>query len=348
MEEGREMETNGRMELSNDENVIQLDSDIRSILACPLCSGPLDDDSEGRKETDPIEQTIDGRLVCPSCDRWYPVSCGLPFLLPGHEDNLEGEKLKTRHKNIPGIAPKKARRFRWYYERPKKESGVEEGEEELFEYRDMNGWILDIGTGDRDSREALDPETVEKHVSMDIIPRDRPTVVADAHKLPFRDGSFDAVIARALIEHVEIPDQVISEVSRVLKPGGTFKFSAPFIYPIHDAIDYHRFTIYSIRSMAKRHGFDIIQITSTGGYFGVLAQHVFQGLQLIRDHIDAKYDKRPAIRMIIRFFMDIFGMIIYIPPYALRSKDKKYRKMAVEQQGRIPFVKGYGAVFRKK
>lgn len=43
---------------------------------------------------------------------------------------------------------------------------------------------------------------------------------ADAYALPFADESFDAVTCMDFLEHVEHPEQVLSEASRVLKPGG--------------------------------------------------------------------------------------------------------------------------------
>lgn len=49
-------------------------------------------------------------------------------------------------------------------------------------------------------------------------------VVGDAYRLPFPDGSFDAVAAMDFLEHVEEPARVIAEASRVLRPGGLFFF----------------------------------------------------------------------------------------------------------------------------
>lgn len=46
--------------------------------------------------------------------------------------------------------------------------------------------------------------------------------VADAYKLPFENESFDVVTAMDFLEHVERPQDVISEFSRVLRPGGIF------------------------------------------------------------------------------------------------------------------------------
>jgi 2-polyprenyl-6-hydroxyphenyl methylase/3-demethylubiquinone-9 3-methyltransferase len=43
-------------------------------------------------------------------------------------------------------------------------------------------------------------------------------------KLPFADGSFDAVVCVDVLEHVDSVEQVVSEIARVLKPGGVFLF----------------------------------------------------------------------------------------------------------------------------
>lgn len=47
---------------------------------------------------------------------------------------------------------------------------------------------------------------------------------ANAYELPFPDESFDVVCAMDFLEHVEEPDRVIKEASRVLRPGGVFFF----------------------------------------------------------------------------------------------------------------------------
>lgn len=43
---------------------------------------------------------------------------------------------------------------------------------------------------------------------------------ADAHRLPFRSESFEVVYCRYVLEHVARPVDVLSEMFRVLKPGG--------------------------------------------------------------------------------------------------------------------------------
>lgn len=51
-------------------------------------------------------------------------------------------------------------------------------------------------------------------------------------QLPFNDGSFDLVTANMVVEHVTDPGSFLSDISRVLRPGGRFLFVTPnFLYP---------------------------------------------------------------------------------------------------------------------
>lgn len=45
--------------------------------------------------------------------------------------------------------------------------------------------------------------------------------------LPFDDQSFDGVVAKDLLEHVQDPGSVVREINRVLKPGGRVFASSP-------------------------------------------------------------------------------------------------------------------------
>jgi ubiquinone/menaquinone biosynthesis C-methylase UbiE len=47
-------------------------------------------------------------------------------------------------------------------------------------------------------------------------------VLADAHRLPFNEGSFTLVTCGSVFHHLEDPASVVDEVARVLVPGGRF------------------------------------------------------------------------------------------------------------------------------
>ena len=63
---------------------------------------------------------------------------------------------------------------------------------------------------------------------------DAQTVTADATRLPFADGAFDALLIRDVLHHIGDVDGVLREARRVLKPGGKLTLvepnrAAPFI-----------------------------------------------------------------------------------------------------------------------
>jgi SAM-dependent methyltransferase len=49
----------------------------------------------------------------------------------------------------------------------------------------------------------------------------------DALQLPFADGEFDRVVAAEVLEHIPADEVAISELVRVLRPGGTMAVSVP-------------------------------------------------------------------------------------------------------------------------
>ena len=53
----------------------------------------------------------------------------------------------------------------------------------------------------------------------------------DATRLPFDDASFDRVITSEVLEHIQDDVSAISELVRVLRPGGTFACTVPTWYP---------------------------------------------------------------------------------------------------------------------
>lgn len=56
------------------------------------------------------------------------------------------------------------------------------------------------------------------------------TYIIKDNVLPFSNAAFDVVLSDYVLEHVEYPLQFLSEVHRVLKPGGVFFFRTPNKY----------------------------------------------------------------------------------------------------------------------
>ncbi len=112
--------------------------------------------------------------------------------------------------------------------------------------------VLNVGAGGEVGHrlsETLDQSnTPIEIISTDIDIKRNPDIVCDVCSMPFPDNSFDLVFLIEVLEHVHNPPKALSEIYRVLKPGGTLIFSVPFIFPLHDRpCDYFRYTKYGLK-----------------------------------------------------------------------------------------------------
>jgi SAM-dependent methyltransferase len=105
--------------------------------------------------------------------------------------------------------------------------------------------VLVIGGGTRGSgTEELYGDTSIDLVGTDIYASSNTRIVADAHQLPFIDGSFDGVWIQAVLEHVLDPPIVAAEIFRVLRPEGLVYADTPFMQQVHEnAYDFTRYTV---------------------------------------------------------------------------------------------------------
>lgn len=97
--------------------------------------------------------------------------------------------------------------------------------------------------------------------------------------LPLESHGYTAVLLSDLLEHIYDPRSLLSEVCRVLVPGGVVIIGVPFMYWIHEAPhDYFRYTEYALEKMLKEAGFEVGTIVRVGGIAEVVAD---MGLKVI-------------------------------------------------------------------
>lgn len=93
--------------------------------------------------------------------------------------------------------------------------------------------ILDLGAGAGIVKEMNFRGMAARICGVDLDPRvvHNPMLdegkVGDAGVIPYPDNQFDLVFADNVVEHLDDPEAVFSEVTRVLKPGGIFLFKTP-------------------------------------------------------------------------------------------------------------------------
>jgi SAM-dependent methyltransferase len=142
-----------------------------------------------------------------------------------------------------------------------------------------NGLLLDVGCGSRPFMQEF-RSRVTRHIGVDTVSgvhgwNPDLDVAADAATLPFASGSFDTILCTQVLEHVEYPMAVLTEISRVLKGGGCVIASAPLMNVVHEPPhDYYRFTPYALRSMMEDAKLEVHLIKPQGGGWAMLGQNV--------------------------------------------------------------------------
>lgn len=115
-------------------------------------------------------------------------------------------------------------------------------------------------------------------------------VLGNAERVPFRDLSFDVVIALDTLEHVPGHESALDEARRVLKPGGLLVLNVPafrWLWGPHDVALMHqrRYRRHEVKRLLEEHGFEV-ELLSYGVFLLFPVVMVIRALN--------KFDRRPA------------------------------------------------------
>ena len=147
----------------------------------------------------------------------------------------------------------------------------------------LTGSVLEIGCG-RLSRRGLFRPPTEGVVRWVFIDRDiarSPDICADAMFLPIRPSAFDTVLCLEVLEYIWAPQTALTEINRLLKPGGTLVLSTPFLHRVDAPNDYWRFTESALRRLLEMAGFDVIRCAAQGSALAVASS-------VLRNVVNAK------------------------------------------------------------
>ncbi len=170
--------------------------------------------------------------------------------------------------------------------------------EGFVEEHNTNGLVLDLGANTAGESEFLVSRGYDM-VASDIneialaISQTRarcfgrPTpqyVAADAHTLPFADGTFDCVIAFEVLHHFENAHEVVGQLYRVLAPGGHLLAYEPYAWNPYRRLAELRFLVLgSIERSFTRRG--LLRLLENHGFtIASLEKHVLPPSQWKKDH----------------------------------------------------------------
>jgi SAM-dependent methyltransferase len=140
----------------------------------------------------------------------------------------------------------------------------------------FHGKMLDFGCGSKPYK-SLFP--VEEYIGLDYENDGHPheneqiDIFYNGKTIPLPAGEFDCVLCSEVMEHVFNPDEVLSEINRVMKPGAPLLITCPFVWNEHEVpYDYARYTRFALDDILRRHGFEIISFSKSGNFILTIFQ----------------------------------------------------------------------------
>ena len=181
----------------------------------------------------------------------------------------------------------------------------------------FNGSLLDIGCGKMPYKEhIIQNSSIKEYIGLDIenaLLYDEsvnPDFTWNGKTMPFENDQFETAFATEVLEHCAEPLQVLQETWRVMKSGGCFFFTVPFLWNLHEVPhDEYRYTPFALKRLLEAAGFKQIEIKAFGGWHAAMAQML--GLWVRRSPLGNR--ARKILSVILKPF------ILY-----LIKKDKKY------------------------
>jgi SAM-dependent methyltransferase len=123
------------------------------------------------------------------------------------------------------------------------------------------GPLLDVGCGTMPYRHLF-PQSVpyegleisqERQLHNPLV-----TFFYDGTTFPLQDNQYSAILCSEVLEHSFVPEILLSECHRVLRPGGALLLTVPFLWPEHEQPwDSQRFTSFGLRQRLLQAGFTV-------------------------------------------------------------------------------------------
>lgn len=161
--------------------------------------------------------------------------------------------------------------------------------------RHARGSVLDVGGADFFLAARDRGVPFERWTTLEPRPAEAPGIEAiddarfqlvrgDGCAMGFDDASFDTVLCIQVVEHVLEPLALVSELGRVLRPGGTAVLLVPQTSTTHLAPAYFgNFSRWWIDAALERAGLERVEHRRLGGVWSTQASHlVFFFLQALR------------------------------------------------------------------
>lgn len=214
---------------------LRVAKEVLDRLSCPVCRSRL--------------KLGDDALACvgPECRRVFPVVDGVPVLI-NEAGSLFSIEDFVQHRDTTFAAVSRMKRMVLGLMPSLQRNIVAKAN-----YSEFARLLLDRGPkpivlvlgGSRAGQgmEGFLSLRCVEFVETDVAFGPRTDLICDAHDIPFDEGTFEGVVAQAILEHVVDPYRCVAEIHRVLKPDGIVYAETAFMQQVHEGrYDFTRFT----------------------------------------------------------------------------------------------------------
>lgn len=182
----------------------------------------------------------------------------------------------------------------------------------------ISGKTLDVGSGSKPYKHLF--KNVTDYIGMDIEQSGHKhqtsniDVYYDGKTFPFENSSIDSLVFFEVLEHVFNPDEFLSEISRVVKPGGKCVVTIPFIWGEHEQpYDFARYSSFGLKHLFSKHGLDVVEhkkyLSDFRLIFLMINSYIYSFFKSLLPGISAWIFILP-----LSFIGNLLGLFFYILP----------------------------------
>ncbi|MCK4351967.1 class I SAM-dependent methyltransferase [candidate division WOR-3 bacterium] len=139
------------------------------------------------------------------------------------------------------------------------------------------GILLDVGCGNKPYIKLF-KSRIDRYFGLDspktsqVMAGAKPEIIGDVNfSLPIKSKSIDTILLLQVLEHLNDPENTISEAWRVLKNRGCLILSTRQIYPVHgEPYDFFRYTRYGLKYLIEKNGFHILKMEANGSLWSTI------------------------------------------------------------------------------
>ena len=135
----------------------------------------------------------------------------------------------------------------------------------------MSGKMMDFGCGSKPYKSLFN---VSEYIGLDFQgeghshENEQIDVFYNGDTIPFESNTFDSIFSTEVFEHIFNLEHIITELYRVLKPGGRILVTCPFAIAEHEMPnDYGRYTSVGLQHLFRKNNFKVIAYEKSGSNF---------------------------------------------------------------------------------